>query len=160
IWELAGVEPVGGRSASEIVHRLAERAALAQAPRLSPSQADLFGAYMAITGAPDAALDEVQSLVGGKAPALAAAREAWRRRVEAMVGAGVPAEVLRFSTAFGRAFGYYDGAIFEIRSEALGPDQAVAAGGRYDGLAARLGATISTGAVGAMVRPGRAWVGA
>ncbi|MDE2357202.1 MAG: Cache 3/Cache 2 fusion domain-containing protein, partial [Alphaproteobacteria bacterium] len=67
IWELAGVEPVGGRSASEIVHRLAERAALAQAPRLSPSQADLFGAYMAITGAPDAALDEVQSLVGGTA---------------------------------------------------------------------------------------------
>ncbi len=157
IWDLAGVEPVASRSAVEIVHRLAERSALAEAPRLSPSQADLFGAYMAISGSPEAALQSVESLVGGKAAALGAARDSWMRRIDAMVKAGVPAEAMRFSTAFGRAFGYYDGAIFEIRSAALGPDQAVGAGGRYDGLAARLGAQIATGAVGAMVRPGRAW---
>ena len=48
---------------------------------------------------------------------------------------------MRLTTAFGRAFGYYDGFLFEVRSAALGDDQAVAAGGRYDGLPARLGAT-------------------
>ena len=67
---------------------------------------------------------------------------------------------MRFSAAFGRAFGYYDGVLFEVRSEALGDDQPVAAGGRYDGLAARLGHALATGAVGCMVRPGRAWAGA
>jgi ATP phosphoribosyltransferase regulatory subunit len=67
---------------------------------------------------------------------------------------------MRFSAAFGRAFGYYDGALFEVRSAALGEDQPVAAGGRYDGLPAQLGAHLETGAVGCMVRPGRAWAGA
>jgi ATP phosphoribosyltransferase regulatory subunit len=40
---------------------------------------------------------------------------------------------------FGRAFGYYDGFLFEVRSAALGDERPVAAGGRYDGLPARLG---------------------
>ena len=69
---------------------------------------------------------------------------------------GIPEGALRFSAAFGRSFGYYDGVLFEVRSAALGEDQPVAAGGRYDGLAARLGARLPTGAVGCMVRPGRA----
>ena len=75
-------------------------------------------------------------------------------------GAGVPLARTRFSAAFGRAFGYYDGVMFEVRSAALGEDQPVAAGGRYDSLPGRLGAELPTGAVGCMVRPGRAWVGA
>jgi ATP phosphoribosyltransferase regulatory subunit len=65
-----------------------------------------------------------------------------------------------FSAAFGRAFGYYDGVIFEVRSAALGEDQPVAAGGRFNGLPGRLGRTLTTGAVGCMVRPGRAFAGA
>ena len=66
---------------------------------------------------------------------------------------------MRFATAFGRDFGYYDGMLFEVRSAALPEDQPVAAGGRYDGLPARLGARGATGAVGCMVRPARAWSG-
>ena len=99
-------------------------------------------------------------LVRGAKPALSAAFEAWEQRLAALARAGVPDDRIRFSAAFGRAFGYYDGVLFEIRSAALGEDQAVAAGGRYDGLPARLGATLATGAVGCMVRPGRAWAGA
>ena len=64
---------------------------------------------------------------------------------------------MRFSASFGRAFGYYDGMLFEVRSAALPDDQPVAAGGRYDSLPARLGARVATGAVGCMVRPARAW---
>ena len=159
IWSLAGVEPVGGRSAAEIVHRLAGRAALAAAPRLTPEQAELTRRFLAIAGDPAESLAAVGALVGGRSASLAAAAESWRRRISAMVAAGVPASRIRFSAAFGRAFGYYDGVLFEIRSAALGDDQPVAAGGRYDGLPARLGAALATGAVGCMVRPGRAWVG-
>jgi ATP phosphoribosyltransferase regulatory subunit len=64
-----------------------------------------------------------------------------------------------FRAAFARGFGYYDGFLFEVRSAALGEDLPVAAGGRYDSLPARLGAAQASGAVGCMVRPGRAWLG-
>ena len=160
IWAMAGIEPVGGRSPAEIVHRLAERAALAAAPRLTPAQADLARRFLALAGDPREALPAVVRLVGGTTPLLDAAREAWERRLSALASAGVPGDRIRFSAAFGRAFGYYDGVLFEIRSAALGEDQAVAAWGRYDGLPGRLGATLRTGAVGCMVRPGRAWAGA
>ena len=160
IWSLADIEPVGGRSAAEIVQRLAERAALADAPRLTEAQADLITRFLAIADTPSTALDAVAKLVGVASPALDAARQAWARRLDALVKAGVPEGRLRFSAAFGRAFGYYDGALFEVRSAALGDDQPVAAGGRYDGLPARLGGRLATGAVGCMVRPGRAWAGA
>ena len=59
--------------------------------------------------------------------------------------------------AFGRAFGYYDGFVFEVRSAALDAERPVSAGGRYDGLMTRLGGKARTGAVGCMVRPWRAW---
>ena len=42
---------------------------------------------------------------------------------------------------------------------ALGDEAPVAAGGRYDGLPGRLGVTTTTGAVGCMVRPARAYAG-
>jgi ATP phosphoribosyltransferase regulatory subunit len=160
IWALAGVEPVGGRSAVEIVQRLVERAALATAPRLSPLQADLIGRFMTISGEPEAALEAVARLVGKSSSALDRVIEGWSRRVRALHAAGLDDAAFKLSAAFGRTFGYYDGMVFEVRSEALGADQPVAAGGRYDSLPGKLGASLPTGAVGCMVRPGRAWVGA
>jgi ATP phosphoribosyltransferase regulatory subunit len=78
-------------------------------------------------------------------------------RLDRLAAAGVPAERQRFSPAFGRAFGYYDGFLFEVRSAALDAERPVAAGGRYDGLMLRLGARTRTSAVGCMVRPWRAY---
>ncbi len=94
-----------------------------------------------------------------KGAALEAALEAWSARVAALMAEGPPKARMRLSTAFGRAFGYYDGFLFEVRSLALGPDRPCAAGGRYDGLLARLGARRAAGAVGCMVRPWRAYAG-
>ena len=159
IWALAGIEPVGGRSAGEIVHRLAERAALSGAPRLSSDQADIIRRFLAISDSPEPALSAIRRLAGKGRPALDAALDAWSRRLKALAAEGVPGDRIRLSTAFGRAFGYYDGMLFEVVSDALGVDQPVAAGGRYDSLPARLGAKLATGAVGCMVRPGRAWTG-
>ena len=157
VWALAGIEPVGGRSAAEIVHRLAERTALARAPRLTADQAGLIRRFLAIADAPTPALAAVALLGGSGRKGLEAALSAWTRRLDALKAEGVPPEKMRFSASFGRAFGYYDGMLFEVRSAALPDDQPVAAGGRYDSLPARLGARVATGAVGCMVRPARAW---
>uniref|UniRef100_UPI0025D3E036 ATP phosphoribosyltransferase regulatory subunit n=1 Tax=uncultured Caulobacter sp. TaxID=158749 RepID=UPI0025D3E036 len=72
---------------------------------------------------------------------------------------GAPLEKATLAAAFGRAFGYYDGYLFEVHSQALGPERPVAAGGRYDGLPAKLGVAANAGAVGFMIRPARAYAG-
>jgi ATP phosphoribosyltransferase regulatory subunit len=157
IWALAGVEPVGGRSAGEIVHRLIGRAALNAAPRLSKDQSEMIARFLAIEDSPAVALAAVAELAGPRDGALTGAMQVWETRLHALASQGVPQDRLRLSTAFGRSFAYYDGVVFEVRSAELGDDQPVAAGGRYDSLAARLGHPLETGAVGCMVRPGRAW---
>jgi ATP phosphoribosyltransferase regulatory subunit len=157
VWALAGIEPVGGRSAVEIVRRLTSREADSKAPKLQPGQRAMIDRYLVIDEEPRAALAAVAALAPHD-KALNEAVEAWRRRLSAFEG--IPADRIRFSTAFARGFGYYDGFLFEVRSQALGEDEPVAAGGRYDSLPGRLGTPLATGAVGCMVRPGRAWRGA
>ena len=159
LWSLAGIEPVGGRRPAEIAHRLVEKAEVVKAGRLSPAEADKVRAFLAVGDAPDAALDAIAALAGPNRAPLDAAIEGWRKRLAGMVAGGVPIERIRLNAAFGRAFGYYDGYLFEVRSAALGEERPVAAGGRYDGLPARLGAETKTGAVGCMVRPARAYAG-
>ncbi|MFI4935001.1 MAG: ATP phosphoribosyltransferase regulatory subunit [Caulobacterales bacterium] len=157
LWALAGIEPAGGRSAGEIVHRLAQRAAAAHAPDLDADQAQLIGRFLAIADKPEKALEAVSRLAGPGGKKLEAALKGWARRLAALKDEGAPTDRLRLATAFGRDFGYYDGVLFEVRSAALGDHRPVAAGGRYDSLPARLGASLASGAVGCMVRPGRAW---
>ena len=157
LWSMAGVQPVGGRPPEEIARRLTERAEAARAPHLSPAEAELIRDYLRLSGQPSEVLDAIGKLAGPGRKALEAATTDWSFRLTAMKESGVPLERLTLSTAFGRAFGYYDGVLFEVLSKALDSDRAVAAGGRYDGLLARLGGG-SIGAVGCMVRPARASV--
>ena len=160
LWSLAGIEPVGGRRPAEIAHRLVERAQAAGAGRLTTEQADAVRAFLAISDRPGVALDAIAALAGPQRAALGAALDGWRTRLAGLVARGVPEDRMTLAAAFGRAFGYYDGFLFEARSAALGDDRPVAAGGRYDGLPSRLGAERKTGAVGCMVRPARAYAGA
>ncbi len=159
LWALAGIQPVGGRGAAEIAHRLVSRTESARGPRLSPAQAERVRGFLAISDTPPRALEAAAKLAGSKGRALATALEGWGKRLSGMAGRGAPLDRMRLATAFGRQFGYYDGMLFEVRSAALGEDQPVAAGGRYDGLLARLGGRTTGGAVGCMVRPARAWSG-
>jgi len=164
LWTLAGIEPVGGRSASEIVHRLAERAKSRAAPRLSATQAALITRFLAVEGRPDTALEQAAALAGEAGARLDGLLTDWADRLKVLSDAGVPGAALTLGAGFGRPFGYYDGFLFEVWSAALGPDEPVAAGGRYDSLLARMGGPESpdqgASAVGAMVRPARAWKGA
>ncbi len=155
LWSLAGVQPVGGRAPSEIVHRLAEQAEAAKAPALGGADAARIGDFLAVSDRPAKALAAIGRLARG--PGLDAALDAWSARLAAMTRAGAPEARMRLSPAFGRSFGYYDGFLFEVRSAALDAERPVSAGGRYDSLVTRLGARARTGAVGCMVRPWRAW---
>jgi ATP phosphoribosyltransferase regulatory subunit len=165
LWRLAGVQPVGGRAPAEIVHRLSLRAEAERNAKLSPAESDLVARYLEISGDIRSTLDRIERLAYSAKLDFEPQLAPWVRRLTALVHAGVPETAMTLSAGFTRPFGYYDGVLFEIGCPALGPDQPVAAGGRYDGLPARLGASLShpytakVGAVGCMVRPARAWVG-
>ncbi|MBQ1543583.1 ATP phosphoribosyltransferase regulatory subunit [Caulobacter sp. CCUG 60055] len=160
LWALAGIQPVGGRSPAEIVHRLSQRSEAARAPRLTAVQADLIGRFLSVADRPRGALDAVAALARAGGADLDAALQGWAIRLDALFADGVPEARTTLAAAFGRAFGYYDGALFEVTSDSLDAERPVAGGGRYDGLLARLGAKGAAGAVGCMVRPARAWKGA
>jgi ATP phosphoribosyltransferase len=137
LWSLAGIEPVGGRRPAEIAHRLVERAEAAKAGAVA-GKADKVRAFLAVSDRPGAALDAIAALAGPNArPERRHGRLA--PRLAGMAARGVPLDKATLAAAFGRAFGYYDGYLFEVRSAALGEERPVAAGGRYDGLPARLG---------------------
>lgn len=158
VWSLAGVQPVGGRGPAEIAARLVRKAEAAAAPALTSVQAEAIRAFMAIDDAPAYAFARMRELAGPNDAALKTALAGWETRLVEL-GQVAPADRLRFAPALGHAFDYYDGITFEVRSAALGPERAVAVGGRYDGLLSRLGDASGARAVGCMVRPWRAWTG-
>ncbi len=158
LWRLAGIQPVGGRAPAEIVHRLALRAEAARTPRLSDAEAGLIRSYLAISAAPRHALEQVDGLASEGGGDMAHLLEGWVARLKALEADGVPADAMTLATGFARPFSYYDGVLFEVTSPSLGEEDPIAAGGRYDGLPARLGGR--PGAVGCMVRPTLAWRGA
>lgn len=162
LWRLAGIQPVGGRAPSEIVHRLSLRAAGERNARLTAAEAELIARYLDVIEPPRRALDRIERLAYEARIEFDVQLRPWVERLKALAGLDVPEDLITFSTGFVRPFGYYDGVLFEVRSTALGAERPVAAGGRYDGLPARLGAGDDrpTRAVGCMVRPTRAWVGA
>lgn len=158
VWALAGVEPVGGRGPAEIAARLVRKAEAANAPALTEAQSDAVRAFMAIDDTPAYAFARMRELAGVNDGALKTALAGWEARLLELTRIA-PADQLRFAPALGHAFDYYDGITFEVRSEALGAERAVAVGGRYDGLLSRLGDASAARAVGCMVRPWRAWTG-
>ena len=157
LWVLSGIQPVGGRSAAEIVHRLATRAQGVGAA-ITPVQATLVERFLAVHGSPRDALKQMAAIAKTGGADISVAINDWSARLDAFAARGLPEDRMTLSARFGRVFSYYDGFLFEVRSAALGEDRPVAAGGRYDSLTTRLGAAkASRGAVGCMVRPARAW---
>lgn len=157
VWALADIAPVGGRDPADIAVRLVRKAEARRAPALSRDQADALQRFLGIEDAPRSALAEIGRLAGGSAPALERALADWNRRLDGLTAAGAPEGQMRFAPRLGQTFDYYDGMTFEVRSQALGADRPVAAGGRYDGLPERLGGRPGR-AIGCMVRPWRAYV--
>ncbi len=153
-----GIPIAGTRSPAEIVAGLKAQAAFVAAGGIPHTARELLLALRDIDcpleEAP-ARLSQLAAKAGLPGTEAAIARLAERN---AAIAARLPAAPGRahFRSGFGRRFTYYDGFLFELQAGALGADQPVAAGGRYDGLISELtSGVVEATAIGAVVRPDR-----
>jgi ATP phosphoribosyltransferase regulatory subunit len=105
--------------------------------------------FLAIQGDPDESLAELRALAADASmtDALAPALDLFESRAGFMAAQGIDLKRVRFSTGFGRGLDYYTGFVFELTDPQRTGDPLVA-GGRYDGLLARLGSPEPIPAIG------------
>ncbi len=152
LLSIAGITAVGGRSVGEIADRFLEQSALGAAAKLPREVRGLIERFLAIQGDPDEAAADLRALAGegNMTQALSPALDLFESRSGFLAAQGIDLKRVRFSTGFGRGFDYYTGFVFELTDPARTGDPLVA-GGRYDGLLARLGAAEPIAAVGLSV---------
>jgi ATP phosphoribosyltransferase regulatory subunit len=149
LLSIAGINAVGGRSVAEIAERFLEQSALGASAKLPREIRGLIERFLAVQGDPDEAAAELRALAAeaNMTQALAPALDLFESRAGFLAARGIDLKRVRFSTGFGRGFDYYTGFVFELTDPARTGDPLVA-GGRYDGLLARLGSAQAAPAVG------------
>ena len=147
LLSIAGITAVGGRSVGEIADRFLEQAAIGAGSTLPRETRELVERFLSITGDPDEAAIALRALAADADIALGPALDLFESRTGFLAARGVDLKRIRFATAFGRGLDYYTGFMFELHDRAGGEGQLVA-GGRYDGLLARLGHSQPIPAVG------------
>ena len=149
LLSIAGINAVGGRSVAEIADRFLEQSALGASAKLPGEVRGLIERFLSVQGDPDEAAAELRALTAeaNMTSALAPALDLFESRAGFLAARGIDLTRVRFATSFGRGFDYYTGFVFELTDPARTGDPLVA-GGRYDGLLARLGSTEPTPAVG------------
>ena len=151
LLSIAGIAAVGGRSVAEIADRFLEQSALNAPTRLPRETRTLIERFLSLKGDPDEAAGELRALADEAKIPLGPALDLFETRTGFLLARGVNVRAIEFSTAFGRGFDYYTGFVFELHAKAnssapgKGP---LVAGGRYDGLLTRLGASEPIPAVG------------
>jgi ATP phosphoribosyltransferase regulatory subunit len=152
LLSIAGINAVGGRTVAEIAERFLEQSALGVSAKLPRDVRALVERFLAIAGDPDEAAAELRALAseGNMVRALAQTLDLFESRAGFLAARGIDLKRVRFSTGFGRGFDYYTGFVFELTDPARTGDPLVA-GGRYDGLLARLGSGAPISAVGLAV---------
>jgi ATP phosphoribosyltransferase regulatory subunit len=146
LLSIAGISTVGGRSVGEIADRFLEQSALGAAT-LPRDTRTLIERFLSVTGDPPAAAKALRTLAHDAGVALDPALDAFEERSVLLAKRGLDLRAITFATAFGRGFDYYTGMVFELHDRAGRSDGQLVAGGRYDGLPARLGG-VSVPAVG------------
>jgi ATP phosphoribosyltransferase regulatory subunit len=146
LLSIAGIATVGGRSVAEIADRFLEQSALNAPTRLPRETRALIERFLSIAGDPDDAASELRALAADAKIALGPALDLLETRTGFLAARGVAVRAIKFATDFGRGFDYYTGFVFELQDERS--QRPLVAGGRYDGLLARLGATAPIPAVG------------
>src|SRR5437773_8650484 len=148
LLSIAGISAVGGRSVSEIADRFLEQASLGAQATLPTETRALIERFLAISGDPDEAAAELRAFARDGKIALDAAIKLCEDRTGFLAARGVDVARIRFSTAFGRGLDYYTGFVFELHDPHASANGPLVAGGRYDGLLARLGSSAPIPAVG------------
>jgi ATP phosphoribosyltransferase regulatory subunit len=151
LLSIAGKSAVGGRSVAEIADRFVEQAELGASNALPPATCDLISRFLALEGRPAAAAATLRALAAEAGISLGPALDLFESRIGLLAARGVDVEGIRFATAFGRGVDYYSGFVFELHDPAGYIDGQLVAGGRYDGLMARLGSPKPVAAVGLAV---------
>ena len=138
LLSIAGITTVGGRSVGEIADRFLEQAALGAAA-LPRETRMLIERFLSIAGDPASAAASLRALARDAGVALERVLDAFEERNALLAKRGLALASVKFATAFGRGFDYYTGVVFELHDPAGRADGQLVAGGRYDGLLARLG---------------------
>lgn len=146
LLSIAGTSNVGGRSIDEIADRFLEQASLGGGALPNETRA-LIESFLGVKGDPDSALNQLRSLASDARLNLGAAFDAFESRIGFMAARGIDISRITFATSFGRGLDYYTGFEFELVRPGSNNGPLVA-GGRYDGLLTRLGATAPIPAVG------------
>lgn len=144
----------GKRSKSDIVQRIDALKEDAQDPPISPDDMSRIDTLLSIRGSLPDAIDALTQL-SLDSPAIKDAVAGLSARRDALQARGVTVDSLMFETQHGRtSMEYYDGFVFGFYADAYPDMPAVATGGRYDALTARLGRGSAIPAVGGVLRPG------
>jgi len=149
LLSIAGITAVGGRSVAEIADRFLEQSALGASTKLPRDVRGLIERFLAIAGDPDEAAAELRAMAADAnlAGEMSSALDLLESRNGFLAARDIDLKRMTFSTAFGRGFDYYTGFVFELTDPAR-PGDPLVAGGRYDGLLARLGAADPIPAIG------------
>jgi ATP phosphoribosyltransferase regulatory subunit len=148
-----GLSLSGNRSLSEITARLLDHAADLKADPLRKEVATVIDYYLAVSGPPGDVAKRIAMIAHGAGIDLGPALYAYTRRFERLEQNGVNLDQAIFATEFGRNLEYYSGLVFQI--EAAVVDDAIAGGGRYDGLLSHLGAPREVPAIGSAIHTER-----
>ena len=150
LLSIAGISAVGGRTSGEIADRFLEQAATRLEDGLSDEQIQALRRFLGISGHPDAAARELRALASSAGLDIDKALASFEERVGFMAARGLPINDFAYSAAFVRDLDYYTGFVFEA-ADPEKPGPPAIGGGRYDGLARKLGAARETPAVGAAI---------
>ena len=151
--EEQGLPLSGNRTLGEITTRLLDHAADLRADPLRKEVATVIDSYLAVSAPPKKAADRVAAIAKGAGIDLGPSLESSARRFERLERSGIDLARATFATEFGRNLEYYSGLVFQI--EAPGAGDAIAGGGRYDGLLAHLGAAREVPAIGSAIHTER-----
>ena len=161
IYALTGLQPLGQRSADEIIEGLVGKHADTEQSGLSEAMAQHLLSFLAI----DVPLQEAPAQLKAFAdectcPKLTECLNVFEERCRQLLKSESRRFIqdARFATRFGRRFTYYDGFMFEFsaRDSALSSGLPIAAGGRYDSLLDKLsGGEVSATAIGGILIPHR-----
>jgi len=147
-----GLPLSGNRSLSEIAARLLDHAADLKADPLRKEVATVIDYYLAVSGPPKEAAKRIAMIANGAGIDLGPALYAYTRRFERLEEGGVDLGQAIFATEFGRNLEYYSGLVFQIEAAGV---EAIAGGGRYDGLLSYLGAPRDVPAIGSAIHTER-----
>ncbi len=149
--DIAGIAPVGGRSADEIADRLIERASLGGSRAMPAEARAVLEKLAAIKDAPARARDAIAALAGEAGIAVDDALTAMTARLDALAAAGLDTDTMRFAAGYGRRLDYYSGFVFEAHLTGNAAAGQIVGGGRYDTLLSQLGSAEQVPGVGCAI---------